>query len=510
MPEIQGKIITIQELFKLELAIADYQRPYKWSERSVNLLIDDLKEVALDSRGIHYRLGTIIVHRDREDTENHCTAQTSHRLNIVDGQQRVITLALLLVALYELEEQSPIFDPRTDVKSNDKYAFLPSCFNRGEFLRNKITQQTIARNYALIKNRVRLNSEAENTWRTQLLKAFEKRIEVILIEVSELAQAFQVFDSQNGRGKKLDPHDLLKAYHLRCMREYHPSICRNAVLKWENHRPKEISELFEKYLHRILCWRLGKTAIPFTEHEIEEFKGIGADSGYRYAQRAISSSSLVSISPNPEYNSILTEGTFNKVFQIGEPFISGLDFFEMVSYYLDFLKKIKKFVKNNIQIIAEQIDRNNKNSGFQSAFKLLNKADSSMGNIGYMYSYDFLLCITLYFFDRFDSHLISDNIEKKPSAIKSNYPESFIKLFTWAMLPRIHFSRLGFSSINKYALGRSPECGCDVNLFNVIAFSRTQSSLINLPIPTIGYIDNIKVSDENLKDIVWIINALDR
>lgn len=167
-------------------------------------------------------------------------------------------------------------------------------------------------------------------------------------------------------------------------------------------------------------------------------------------------------------------------------------------------------MKNNIQIIAEQIDRNNKNSGFQSAFKLLNKADSSMGNIGYMYSYDFLLCITLYFFDRFDSHLISDNIEKKPSAIKSNYPESFIKLFTWAMLPRIHFSRLGFSSINKYALGRSPECGCDVNLFNVIAFSRTQSSLINLPIPTIGYIDNIKVSDENLKDIVWIINALDR
>lgn len=161
-------------------------------------------------------------------------------------------------------------------------------------------------------------------------------------------------------------------------------------------------------------------------------------------------------------------------------------------------------MKNNIQIIAEQVDSNNKNSGFQSVFKLLNKAESSEGNIGYMYSYDFLLCITLYFFDRFDSRLISDNNEKKPS------PESFIKLFTWAMLPRIHFSRLGFSSINKYALGCSPECGCDVNLFNVIAFSRTQSSLLNLPIPAISYIDNIKIFDNNLKDIVWIINALDR
>ncbi len=498
MSEIKARIITIQELFKLELAVADYQRPYKWSERSVNLLIDDLKEIAQDPSGIHYRLGTIIVHKD------------SNKLNIVDGQQRVITLALLLIALYEFKELSPIFNARPDINDNNGYLFLANYLNEGEFLRNKITQDTIARNYALIKNRIRLSSGQENTWRSQLLKAFENRIEVVFIEVSELSLAFQIFDSQNDRGKKLAPHDLLKAYHLRCMRNYPALICKEAVQKWETHQSKEISELFEKYLHRIQCWRLGKVAIPFTEHDIDEFKGIDVNCGYRYAQRAVSSSSLVSVTPKQTYNSILTEGNFGNVFQIGEPFIAGLDFFEMVNYYLNFLEKIKKFVKKNIQIIAEQTNRNNKIKGSQSVFDLLNNADSSQNNIGYRYSYDFLLCITLYFYDRFDSHLVIDNLEKEFTSTKPSCPESFIKLFTWAMLPRIHFSRLGFASINKYALGNSLTCGSEINLFNVIASSRTQSSILNLQIPTIDYIDKQEFANKALRDIVWFINAFNR
>ena len=44
-------------------------------------------------------------------------------------------------------------------------------------------------------------------------------VEVVLQDISE---AFQFFDSQNARGKDLEPHDLLKAYHLgalKCTKE---------------------------------------------------------------------------------------------------------------------------------------------------------------------------------------------------------------------------------------------------------------------------------------------------
>ena len=38
----------------------------------------------------------------------------------------------------------------------------------------------------------------------------------------DVDEAFRVFDSQNYRGKALAPHDLLKAHHLREMREETP------------------------------------------------------------------------------------------------------------------------------------------------------------------------------------------------------------------------------------------------------------------------------------------------
>lgn len=41
--------------------------------------------------------------------------------------------------------------------------------------------------------------------------------EFVVIKVKELAEAFQMFESQNGRGKDLEAYNLLKAYHIRAM-----------------------------------------------------------------------------------------------------------------------------------------------------------------------------------------------------------------------------------------------------------------------------------------------------
>ena len=57
-------------------------------------------------------------------------------------------------------------------------------------------------------------------------------VEVVLDNISE---AFQFFDSQNARGKDLEPHDLLKAFHLREMNNFSTEEERKkAVEKWES------------------------------------------------------------------------------------------------------------------------------------------------------------------------------------------------------------------------------------------------------------------------------------
>ena len=67
--------------------IPPYQRPYKWTTKNVNQLIDD---VLLHNDKTAYRLGTVVIHRNGS-------------LNIVDGQQRLYTLSLITAELLKTE-----------------------------------------------------------------------------------------------------------------------------------------------------------------------------------------------------------------------------------------------------------------------------------------------------------------------------------------------------------------------------------------------------------------------
>lgn len=135
--------------------------------------------------------------------------------------------------------------------------------------------------------------------------AMKNILEVVVIIVDNISEAFQLFDSQNTRGRALYPHDLLKAYHLR---EIHDKYeMQNAVIKWESKNPKSIRELFDLYLYPLWNWAKRRKCGNFTAAKIDIYKGIEESTGYTYAHRA------------------------NKAmpyFLLTEPFISGGDFFE--------------------------------------------------------------------------------------------------------------------------------------------------------------------------------------
>ena len=77
-------------LENIELVIPNYQRPYKWTAKNAIQLLDDIIEAKNDNKEV-YRVGTLILHYDKDNDI----------YNIVDGQQRVTTFALLLLALLE-------------------------------------------------------------------------------------------------------------------------------------------------------------------------------------------------------------------------------------------------------------------------------------------------------------------------------------------------------------------------------------------------------------------------
>ncbi len=404
----RAEIKSVTELLDIELSIPNYQRPYKWSKKNVEDLLTDIfsaieQAYQPDGDCFKYRIGTVILHWNENDGA----------YDVVDGQQRIISL--MLIRRFVTDEKDRRF-----VSVN---------------LKNTITQTNLYNNYAFIQDWFRLRADKKE----MVLKAFSDLLEVVVIAVQETSEAFQLFDSQNSRGKELDPHDLLKAYHLREMKGYHLREMKGylfdmqrAVTKWETVSPSEIKKLFGKYLFPIIKWSDREKSIAFTAQEIDVFKGIEDKYEYSYAVRARKAM---------------------PTFQLTEPFRAGNDFFSMVDHYLALLDYLRKTMADS--------------SDFSEINDIIGENSDMPKSVGFDYAKTLFECAVLRYYDRFR------NLDKQ--AIK--------KIFTWAFMLRVDMESLGFDSINRYATGvYNPVYTNIYPMFSIIGHARLHTEISNLTI----------------------------
>lgn len=385
MKKTSPKIMSIDEILGLNLIIPYYQRPYKWNSNNITDLILDIRNSVEESQKYEhfkYRIGTIILFKNKEN-----------QYEIVDGQQRI--LSLLLMKLY----LQPDF----------------SCSLLENRFTNKITQKHLHDNYRSIQEWfTSLINENEKIY---FIRALKNILEVVVIIVTKLNEAFQLFDSQNSRGRALYPHDLLKAYHLREIKDKYEM--QNAVIKWEIKKPSLIRELFDRYLFPIWNWSKCRKSVDFTASQIDIYKGIEEVSGYTYAKRA------------------------NKAmpyFLLTEPFIAGGDFFEMVDHYMKMLTNIKEEIITNkafLDIKTILLFGNLEDKDKSNEIVTVEDFDKIKSPEGLTHARNLFLCSLLCYYDRFHNFDLM--------AVK--------KLFSWAMMIRVDMQHLGFDTINRYAIG---------------------------------------------------------
>ena len=87
-----SKIIDSTHGAREHYRIPKYQREYTWGKRNWEILVQDI-----DENDSGYFMGAIIVVRDSDDDINGCQII----FEVVDGQQRLTTLSLYMLALYE-------------------------------------------------------------------------------------------------------------------------------------------------------------------------------------------------------------------------------------------------------------------------------------------------------------------------------------------------------------------------------------------------------------------------
>lgn len=181
-----GKMITGQ------LAIPEYQRPYCWTETQIKQLLRDFQ---LHNQGLErtsvtqpcaFYLGSIILH------------QQDGVLNIIDGQQRLTTLALIAYV-------------------TEKFRNLPLSYESPE------SQQQIKHNLGWL---------FENSATFENLELSDVSISLVVTDSED--EAYNFFETQNTGGVRLKGPDIIKAHHLRAIDEFDKSaVNRNAVL-WES------------------------------------------------------------------------------------------------------------------------------------------------------------------------------------------------------------------------------------------------------------------------------------
>ncbi len=420
--ENKPKIIKVRELLTNDsLQIPSYQRPYKWTTKNVNQLIDD---ILIHKEKSEYRLGTLVVH-------NHDNIS-----DIVDGQQRTITLTLIAYAITQKQNKST--EEEKALKSFD-----PKLLNLS--FANDISKSNIQNNYKQIERRI-ADFDEKSIW------FFLEKCTLVEVVLNDISEAFQFFDSQNSRGKDLEPHDLLKAFHLREMNNFSTEEERKkTVEKWESLDTAKLSKLFSQYLFRIRNWSKGHSARYFSKNEVDVFKGVSPDIEENYPFAAMLRIAHFYVE---EYNSSFhrnidkREMTFP--FQIDETIINGKRFFEMIEHYQMMIDNVKSKEMSEKYPILYTIKT------YDGSFRTGDKYIRNLFNCG-----------LIYYIDKFGDKDLSKAIDK---------------IFVWAYTLRLKLQAVGLDSVDNFALNQGHS---QIPLFKKMKETIKPNDILNLRLETL-------------------------
>ena len=218
------RTMLLREVFSLRLKIPDYQRIYCWPQKNVEQLLDDI----FVPRNHKYHLGTLILQKKGDGYD------------IIDGQQRTVTLALVMRAM-----------------CIDGIKLLNESFDSVE------AQKYVGYNRYIIEMYLdRLFPDKQE--RIEAADKILDRIsfDVLILKDSSLELAYTFFSTQNARGKALTDYELLKSHHLRFIPESYESQQRHLAKMWDkllmkserDNGDKSVSVVLGIYIYCLRKW----------------------------------------------------------------------------------------------------------------------------------------------------------------------------------------------------------------------------------------------------------------
>ncbi|MBM4597461.1 DUF262 domain-containing protein [Rhodococcus hoagii] len=235
---MKGSIRRITELFdgnSKHLLIPVYQRNYDWKLKHCARLFDDLVDIVRQDRETHF-FGAIVGH-----------PEDSFTYVVIDGQQRLTTSSLLMLALVHSLEDGTVTskDANLATKIRDSYLVLKDKHAAVKFklkpvkndndaysrlLRGDtpIESSTVTANYRYFRERIAAGElDGDQIWEAIF------RLQVMALDLEKQDDPQRIFESINSTGLELSEADKI----------------RNVVLM--HHPSHEQEDLYENYWNRI-------------------------------------------------------------------------------------------------------------------------------------------------------------------------------------------------------------------------------------------------------------------
>jgi hypothetical protein len=214
-----------------QLRVPLYQRRYAWKDREWDYLWDDIAQLASDRKTVkaemHF-LGAVVL------AKSPASATGSHDLLVIDGQQRLITISLLLCALRDSDFPLPNSVRQrisrcllVDTKSQKlgplkRLKVLPTQFDQDAFSRLINRQQhdmteRITEGYMHFQDRLtRLDKDNDESVGGISVLQFALTtldgLECVYITAGPEDNVHRIFESLNNRGLPLTQFDLIRNY----------------------------------------------------------------------------------------------------------------------------------------------------------------------------------------------------------------------------------------------------------------------------------------------------------
>lgn len=191
-----------------------FQRVYSWSENQCCELFKDVLESGKTDED-HF-LGTVLITDESEISK-------TKRVELIDGQQRMVTTTLFLLALRDsIAKSGIVLDGLNADSFTEKYLMVDIDLPKLELATadqtalsalicgNELTEKEQEGSYAEINYKYFLNKIEEHYDDISFIWEGLKRLKVVCAHIEEQDEPQLVFESLNSRGKSLSTSDLLR------------------------------------------------------------------------------------------------------------------------------------------------------------------------------------------------------------------------------------------------------------------------------------------------------------